>query len=155
MKTYLPGGILVKVDRMSMANSLEVRAPILDYTLMEYAATIPSHYKFKDGEKKYILKEAFKDDLPPDILYRKKMGFDVPLARWLRTELKDLAERVIFYSEGGLSDFFDMQYIKSLWDQHQAERYDHSIVIWSILIFQIWWNTYMRPRSSGEGLSSA
>ena len=155
MKTYLPGGILVKVDRMSMASSLEVRAPILDYTLIEFAATIPSHYKFRDGEKKYILKEAFKEDLPDDILYRKKMGFDVPLAHWLRTELKDLSERVIFNSEGGLCEFFDMQYIKSLWDQHQAKNNDNSIVIWSILIFQMWWNVYMTPRASSEGSSSA
>jgi len=143
MKTYLPGDILVKVDRMSMANSLEVRAPILDYELIEYAATIPSEYKYRNGEKKYILKEAFKDDLPDEILYRKKMGFDVPLAQWLRNEIKPLAERVIFDSNGGLTDFFDMTYIRKLWHQHQTEMKDHSGVIWSMLMFQLWWNNYM------------
>lgn len=148
MKTYLPGDILVKVDRMSMANSLEVRAPILDYSLIEYAASIPSAFKFKQGEKKYILKEAFKQDLPDDILYRKKMGFSVPLAKWLRTELKELAEKVIFSSKGGLSDYFNMQYIQDLWDQHQIESKDHSAVIWSILMFQMWWNAYMAQESS-------
>lgn len=143
MKTYLPGDILVKVDRMSMANSLEVRAPILDYTLIEFATTIPSKYKFKNGEKKHILKEAFKQDLPDSILYRKKMGFSVPLALWLRTEIKDLAEKVIFSSEGGLKEYFNMPYIQELWNQHQNENDDHSTVIWSMLMFQMWWNAYM------------
>lgn len=143
MKTYLPGDILVKVDRMSMANSLEVRAPILDYTLIEFATTIPSKYKFKNGEKKHILKEAFKQDLPDSILYRKKMGFSVPLALWLRTEIKDLAEKVIFGSEGGLKEYFNMPYIQALWNQHQNESDDHSTVIWSMLMFQMWWNAYM------------
>jgi len=143
MKTYLPGDILVKVDRMSMANSLEVRAPILDYKLIEFATTIPSKYKFKNGEKKHILKEAFKQDLPDDILYRKKMGFSVPLALWLRTEIKDLAEKVIFDSKGGLKEYFNMPYIQELWNQHQNGSDDHSTVIWSMLMFQMWWNAYM------------
>ena len=148
MKTYLPGDILVKVDRMSMANSLEVRAPILDYSLMEFAASIPSDFKFKRGEKKHILKEAFKQDLPDDILYRKKMGFSVPLAQWLRTEIKELAEKVIFGSKGGLSDYFNMQYIQDMWNQHQTDNKDHSAVIWNILMFQMWWNAYMAQESS-------
>lgn len=150
MKTYLPGDILVKVDRMSMANSLEVRAPILDYTLIEFASTIPSDYKFKNGVKKYILKEAFKQDLPHDILYRKKMGFSVPLAQWLRTEIKELAEEVIFHSKGGLCDYFNMQYINDLWKQHQTDNNDHSAVIWSMLMFQMWWNVYMQKPSSEQ-----
>ena len=97
---------------------------------------------------KYILKEAFKQDLPDDILYRKKMGFDVPLAQWLRGEIRALAERVIFESHGGLKDYFDMQYIRKLWDQHQLETTDHSGVIWSMLMFQLWWNNYMTSKTS-------
>lgn len=148
MKTYLPGGILVKVDRMSMANSLEVRAPILDYKLIEYAATIPSSLKFhtdnqRKPEKKYILKEIFKPLLTDDILYRKKMGFSVPLADWLRGEIKDIALERLFDRQAGLVDFFKPATIKKLWDEHQTAKFDHSSPLWSMLMFQMWWDKYM------------
>jgi asparagine synthase (glutamine-hydrolysing) len=144
MKTYLPGGILVKVDRMSMANSLEVRAPLLDKDIVEFAATLPSHLKFNQGEKKYILKQAFKPLLPDGILYRKKMGFSVPLASWLRVEIKDLTQDYLFSKSQGIQQFFDMQVVQELWDQHQAHKADHSTVLWSMLMFQMWWFRYMQ-----------
>jgi asparagine synthase (glutamine-hydrolysing) len=143
MKTYLPGGILVKVDRMSMANSLEVRAPILDYKLMEFAATIPSKFKFNNGEKKYLLKEAFKKYLPDDILYRKKMGFSVPLASWLRNELKETVENKLIINPTGLCQIFKQTEIAKLWSEHLANNKDHSTVLWSMLMFQMWWDQYM------------
>ncbi len=143
MKTYLPGGILVKVDRMSMANSLEVRAPILDYKLMEFAATIPSKFKFNNSEKKYLLKEAFKNYLPDDILYRNKMGFSVPLASWLRNELKDIVEQKLVDNPSGLMKFFKTEEIKRLWSEHLSLAKDNSTVLWSMLMFQMWWDQYM------------
>ncbi|MBL4763671.1 MAG: asparagine synthase (glutamine-hydrolyzing) [Colwellia sp.] len=143
MKTYLPGGILVKVDRMSMANSLEVRAPILDYKLIEFAATVPSKYKFNKGEKKYLLKEAFKKYLPDDILYRKKMGFSVPLASWLRNELKDITEARLVDNPSGLKQIFKTSEINKLWTEHLSMTKDHSTVLWSMLMFQMWWDKYM------------
>jgi asparagine synthase (glutamine-hydrolysing) len=143
MKTYLPGGILVKVDRMSMANSLEVRAPILDYKLMEFSATVPSKFKFKEGEKKYLLKEAFKKYLPDDILYRKKMGFSVPLASWLRNELKEIVEEKLITNPSGLTQIFKQTEITKLWVEHEAKNKDHSTVLWSMLMFQMWWDAYM------------
>ncbi|MBO9490490.1 asparagine synthase (glutamine-hydrolyzing) [Endozoicomonas sp. G2_1] len=146
MKTYLPGGILVKVDRMSMANSLEVRAPILDFNLVEYAARIPSALKFntvKNNEKKYILKEIFKPFLPNDILYRKKMGFSVPLADWLRSEIKDLAQEHILNKQKGLVDYFKPEAIEQLWHEHQSKKHDHSAPLWSMLMFQMWFDHYM------------
>ncbi|MCF6324174.1 MAG: asparagine synthase (glutamine-hydrolyzing) [Gammaproteobacteria bacterium] len=144
MKTYLPGGILVKVDRMSMANSLEVRAPLLDKEVIEFSSTLPSNLKFNKGEKKYILKEAFKPLLPDDILYRKKMGFSVPLASWLRGELKELTEDYLFRkSNGGIQQFFNMDVVKELWSQHQNAKMDHSNLLWSMLMFQMWWHNYM------------
>ncbi|MBW8191621.1 asparagine synthase (glutamine-hydrolyzing) [Neiella marina] len=149
MKTYLPGGILVKVDRMSMANSLEVRAPILDKNTLEFAATLPSELKFKAGEKKHILKEAFKRFLPDDILYRKKMGFSVPLASWFRGEIKELAERYLLQQSDGLSSFFDMEEVRRLWYQHQSRKYDHGALLWSMLMFQMWWAKYMRTSVNG------
>ncbi len=152
MKTYLPGDILVKVDRMSMANSLEVRAPILDYKLMEFACTIPSDLKFntKDGrvEKKYLLKEAFKDYLPDDILYRKKMGFSVPLASWLRNELKAITEDRLLNRDKGLCDYFKKDEIAKLWHEHKTEKKDNATVLWSMLMFQMWWDKYMNDSNS-------
>jgi asparagine synthase (glutamine-hydrolysing) len=142
MKTYLPGGILVKVDRMSMANSLEVRAPLLDKDIVEFAATVPSELKFKNGEKKHILKEAFKPMLPDGILYRKKMGFSVPLAHWFRHEIKDLAHRHLIEQAHGLKTIFNHAYIQTLWDEHQAREADHAAVLWSMLMFEMWWVKY-------------
>ncbi len=143
LKTYLPGGILVKVDRMSMANSLEVRAPILDKAVIEFAATLPIEMKYKDGDKKHILKETFKPLLPDDLLYRKKMGFSVPLATWFREHIHDLAKRYLFDSPCGIRDYFDISAVKHLWDEHQQKKADHSTVLWSLLMFQMWFSRYM------------
>jgi asparagine synthase (glutamine-hydrolysing) len=143
MKTYLTGGILVKVDRMSMANSLEVRAPLLDKEVIEFAATLASSLKFKDKEKKYILKEAFKPSLNDEILYRKKMGFSVPLAQWFRVEIKDVAQRYLIDEVRGLSSIFNMEQVKHLWAEHQKSTKDHSDLLWSMLMYEMWWQRYM------------
>ncbi|MBF7072156.1 asparagine synthase (glutamine-hydrolyzing) [Glaciecola sp. MH2013] len=143
MKTYLTGGILVKVDRMSMANSLEVRAPILDKEVIEFSATLQSDMKYRGKEKKYILKEAFKPYLSDDILYRKKMGFSVPLAQWFREEIKDIAERYLINDVKGLGEIFDISEVKRLWNEHQTDKGDHSTVLWSMLMFEMWWHRYM------------
>ena len=143
IKTYLVGDILVKVDRMSMANSLEVRAPILDHRVVEYAASIPSSLKLQHKEKKHILKKAFGRLLTPDILYRKKMGFSVPLAHWLRCELKTTAEEKLLSSENGLSNYFKPEEIKSIWLEHQQGVRDHSAALWSLLMFEFWWQRYI------------
>ncbi len=151
MKTYLPGGILVKVDRMSMANSLEVRAPILDYQVVEFAAGLPSELKFHQGEKKYLLKETFKPLLPDDILYRKKMGFSVPLASWFRKEIHDLAAKYLLASDSGLHQYFNPEAIRTIWQQHQSGSHDHGAILWSMLMFELWWQHYIAPSAKVEG----
>ncbi|MGQ8364667.1 asparagine synthase (glutamine-hydrolyzing) [Glaciecola sp. 1036] len=143
IKTYMTGGILVKVDRMSMAHSLEVRAPLLDMNVLEYAATLPSDRKFKDGEKKYILKNIFKKLLPDEILYRKKMGFNVPLADWFRNEIKPIAERYLLEESVGLQQYFKKTTIEQFWQEHQALKADHSTKLWSLLMFEMWYQRYM------------
>lgn len=142
IKTYLPGDILVKVDRMSMANSLETRAPLLDYRVVEYAASIPSALKLNGKEKKYILKKAFEKMLPEDVLYRKKMGFSVPLAHWLRRELFEVANGVFVSDEGGLAQCFDMNKVRRLWQQHQQGRDENTQELWSMVAFELWWRAY-------------
>ena len=142
IKTYMTGDILVKVDRMSMANSLEVRAPILDYQVAEFAATLPSSQKYRDGEKKYLLKEVFKPFIPDSLLYRKKMGFSTPLDEWFRGELKALSESLILHAKFGLNDIFESRVIDNLWKEHQMHKADHGIVLWSMLMYQMWFKKY-------------
>ena len=143
MKTYLPGEILVKGDRMSMAHSLEVRAPLLDYQLIEFANGQASDYKLRGDTKKYLLKEAFGPDLPADILHRKKMGFSPPLADWFRGELKVIAEDLLLNAQDGLVRFMKIGTVQRYWREHQDCERDHGAILWSLLMFQLWWNRYM------------
>ncbi len=143
IKSYLPGDILVKVDRMSMANSLETRAPILDYRVVEYAASIPSSMKLVGDNGKYIFKKSLEGLLTDETLYRKKMGFSVPLAQWLRSEIRDVAERYLFIDDSGLQQYFDMSVVKSIWSAHQSGARDYSQELWSMLVFEIWWQRYV------------
>jgi asparagine synthase (glutamine-hydrolysing) len=139
IKTYLPDDILAKVDRASMAVSLEVRAPLLDHQLMELAASMPSSMKLRGTTGKYILKKAMEPVLPKDILYRKKQGFAVPLDRWFRNELKDLSYESLFAADVGI---FDRKFLKKIWEQHQSRHYDRSAHLWSILMFRKWQETF-------------
>ena len=143
LKTYL-SGILVKVDRMSMANSLEVRSPILDHEVIEFAASVPARLKYNRGEKKYILKQSFRQILPKEIMHRKKMGFSVPMADWLRGELKDLAKGHLFDKESWLREFFHVRHLETIWEAHQAGRRNYATILWSLLMFELWHKTFMR-----------
>jgi len=135
IKTYLPDDILAKVDRASMAVSLEVRAPLLDHQLMELIAKIPSSLKLRGTTGKYIFKKAMADVLPKDILHRRKQGFAVPLARWFRAELKDLAHEAIFSRDDGI---LDKTYLKKVWDEHQRGTFDRSSHLWAVLMYREW-----------------
>jgi asparagine synthase (glutamine-hydrolysing) len=142
IKSYLPGDILVKVDRMSMAHSLETRAPLLDYRVVEYAAKLPSALKLGRKEKKYLLKKSFEKMLPEDVLYRKKMGFSVPLAQWLRHEIRDLAESIFNDDNGGLAECFDMRKVRTLWQNHLNGQLQNTQELWSMVAFELWWRNY-------------
>ncbi|MEE4204194.1 MAG: asparagine synthase (glutamine-hydrolyzing) [Halieaceae bacterium] len=143
IKTYLCGDILVKVDRMSMAHALEVRAPLLDYRLIEYAAQLPSSLKLRKHEKKYLLREVFVEELPKAVLDRRKMGFSPPLAEWFRGELRDLSAQTLLCAEDGLPRYVKMDSVRRLWEEHQRGEIDHGALLWSLLMFQLWWNAYM------------
>lgn len=142
IKTYLPGDILVKVDRMSMANSLETRAPLLDYRVVEYAASIPAFLKMKGKEKKFILKETFSRLLPDNVLYRKKMGFSVPLADWLRHEIRPAADSAFRSDSGGLAQYFNMDAVRRYWQRHLEGDSQYTQELWSMLAFELWWQAY-------------
>lgn len=136
LKTYLVGDILTKVDRASMANSLEVRVPFLDHKFVEWSATIPSKLKLKQGEGKYILKKALEPYLPHDILYRQKMGFRVPLAEWFRGPLKETVRQRLLSIELTNSGLFKPQTIQLWLDEHQSGIRDHSTALWTLLMFE-------------------
>lgn len=140
IKTYLPDDILAKVDRASMAVSLEVRAPLIDHRVIETAAAIPSSLKLNGRTGKLILKKAMSTMLPDDILYRNKQGFAVPLDRWFRGELRDMAFDAIFSSPD--DGILDRGFLKKIWDQHQRGHYDRSAHLWTVLMFQKWKETF-------------
>ena len=135
IKTYLVDDILVKVDRASMANSLEVRCPILDHRLMELIAQIPSGLKLHRGSGKYIFKKALEPIVPQAILQRRKWGFGVPLATWFRTDLKDFAYESVF---GSPDDYLNYTFLEQCWKQHQRGQRDWSSLLWQVLMFKAW-----------------
>ena len=140
MKTYLTDDILAKVDRASMAVSLEVRAPLLDHKLMETVATIPATLKLSGREGKYIFKKAMAPILKSEILDRRKQGFAVPLDRWFRQDLKDLTYEALFSTDDGI---LDRAFLKNIWDQHQKGTYDRSAHLWSVLMFRKWREAFL------------
>lgn len=137
IKTYLTDDVLTKVDRASMAVSLEVRCPLLDHELMELAARIPSHFKLRGRAGKYIFKRAVSRILPPEILTRRKQGFIVPLAEWLRGELRESAHSALFDATRH-DDLLDYRHVTKLWQQHQTGLHDYSRPLWAILMFRMW-----------------
>jgi asparagine synthase (glutamine-hydrolysing) len=136
LKTYLIGDINTKVDRASMAHSLEVREPLMDHKLVEWLATLPSSQKVRGQEGKYLLKKAMEPHLPTDVLYRPKMGFSVPLARWFRGPLKKRVEESILGSRLADTGWFNRNYLQELVRDHNNGKRDYSASIWTILMFE-------------------
>ncbi len=135
-KTYLPGDILTKVDRASMAHALEVRVPILDHQFVEWVAGLPPRLKLNGGEGKYLFKQALQPYLPREILDRPKMGFAVPLASWFRRPLRQRARETILGETMHRCGIFDMAFVTRLVEQHQGGVKDHSAALWSLLMFE-------------------
>lgn len=138
MATYLVDDVLVKVDRMTMANSIEARAPLLDHLLMEFAARLPETLKLRDGTSKYLLKEAARDLLPPSCLQKRKQGFGIPLAQWFREDLRevmfDLLESRSFRERG----IFNVAGTRQCFERHIAGNHDYSEQLWLLLNFELW-----------------
>ncbi|MFO0706482.1 MAG: XrtA/PEP-CTERM system amidotransferase [Nitrospira sp.] len=142
VKTYLPDDILVKVDRASMANSLEVRAPMLDHRLIELTARMPSSLKLKGSIGKYILKKSLEPLLPQEVLYRPKMGFAVPLGEWLRKDLRPMAESLLL--EADSQGILDQRGIVQVWKEHQSGLRNRSTELWTLLMFRLWQQQFQR-----------
>ena len=135
-KTWLIGDINTKVDRAAMAHSLETREPLMDHPLVEWLATLPSTLKLKRGEGKYLLKKAMEPYLPRDIMYRPKMGFAVPLARWFRGVLKTRVREAILGDTLAATGLFEPSYLRHLVDAHQSGARDYSAPLWTMMMFE-------------------
>jgi asparagine synthase (glutamine-hydrolysing) len=143
LKTYLVDDILAKVDRASMAHSLEVRVPLLDHEVVEYAAGIPASYKLRRGAGKYIFKRALAGLLPHDVLHRRKMGFSLPLARWFRGELKGSFEARVLRKDAFVAELFDQAPIRRWWGQHQRGTRDYAPHLWALLVLECWGERFL------------
>ncbi len=144
--TYLPGDLLVKADRCSMAHGLEGRSPFLDTALVEYAAGLPDQFKLRRGTTKWILKRAFADLLPADVLHRSKRGFGVPLGAWFRGELASRVEDTLVANGARAHAYVNPSYVRQLVQEHRVGYRDHGHKLWSLLTFETW----LRRMGTGE-----
>jgi asparagine synthase (glutamine-hydrolysing) len=143
IKKYLPDDILFKVDRMSMAVSLETRGPFLDYTLVEFAARLPASLRMRGIAGKYLLKRAMQDVLPRQIIHRPKLGFNMPYKNWLRGELRDLLQDALSPTRLRQQGLFHAPYVQSLMHEHLSGGRDHAHKLWQLLMFQLWAERYL------------
>ena len=146
-KTYLLDDLLVKMDRSSMAHALEARSPFLDTALMEYAAGLPDRLKLSRGRTKVILRRAFRDLVPPEILRRGKMGFGVPLRAWFTGELRDYLRDLLLGPDARLRAYVDQGYLRRLCEAYLGGQADHSHRLWTLLTFEVW----LRGLPGGSG----
>jgi asparagine synthase (glutamine-hydrolysing) len=152
VNNYLPDDLLVKMDVASMAHSLEARSPFLDHKLMEFMAKVPSHYKLRAGQSKYLLKSALRGTIPDEILSRRKMGFGVPLANWLRCDLRELVEDTVLSPTALARGYFRHEALHEIVRIHNLGRDEFQYVIWDLLMLEMWHQTYIdrqpTPRSA-------
>lgn len=151
VQLYLTDDLLVKMDRATMAHSLEARSPFLDHCLMEFVATLPSHFKLAGRRKKYLLQAALRGMLPDVILDRPKMGFSAPTAHWFRHELRDMAYDVLLSSRAIQRGYFRPAVLSQLLDEHCSGAHNHAELLWQLLVLELWHQTFI----DGGGVSHA
>ncbi|RIE07053.1 asparagine synthase (glutamine-hydrolyzing) [Candidatus Cryosericum odellii] len=137
-QTYLPDDILCKVDRASMACSLEARAPFLDHRLYEYMASLSDNYLIRDGQTKWLLRQVLKTRVPEALTTRPKSGFGIPIGEWLRGPLRDWAEDLLDAKTLGETGLFDVQSVQHLWKEHVSRRHNWQYDLWTVLMFEAW-----------------
>ncbi len=145
-KTWLPDDLLVKADKISMANSLEVRVPLLDHKVLEFAANLPINYKVRGFTTKYILKEAFSGRIPQQILDRKKTGFPIPVESWISHDLKDFVRDVLLDSKTLDRGYFQKKFIEDL-IADGAQREKHASDIFSLVTLELWHRQFLDGRN--------
>ena len=153
VKTYLVDDIMTKVDRMSMAVSLEAREPLLDHKLLEFAAAVPTSLKLKNGRSKYLLRRLLERRIPREIVDRPKHGFEAPIGAWLRGPLAPMVDSLLL--DGRLRDrgIFDDGAVAGLWSQHRKGRKDHRHRLWSLVMLELWFRQFVDGQASPVTLS--
>jgi len=146
----LTGDMLVKVDRASMAASLEVRCPLLDVRLAEFATQIPTSWKRRDGKGKLILLEALGDRLPPELLTRSKMGFGVPIDHWFRGPLRELVHDTLMSGTFLQRGIISPEFLKYLLEEHASQRRDNQHQIYALLMLELWYRNLEQPLASPD-----
>lgn len=141
-KTYLPGDIMTKVDRASMSVSLEARAPMLDHLFAEFAFRIPVQYKVHGHTTKYLLKQLAYKLLPHQIIDRPKMGFAMPVAQWINSDWKEMSQDLVLGRRALQRDYFNSGYLTRIMDEHRRGRRDHSYIIWTLMVLEMWHREY-------------
>jgi asparagine synthase (glutamine-hydrolysing) len=149
LKTWLANDILVKVDRMAMANSLEVRSPLLDHHVIEFAARLPRDMKFRNGTAKYLLKRYAERRGPASAIHRPKQGFSIPLAEWLRTDLRPLAQDMLLSDRALGRGYFRPEVIQAMWGRHQDRSRDHSRHLWALMALELWHRLFVDQAPAG------
>ena len=142
-ETYLPDDLLFKIDIATMSHGLEARSPLLDHHLVKYVAGLPGNWKLRGLEKKYILKQALRDVLPPQVLKRRKRGFDVPVGRWLKNELKE-ACRDALLDNGLIADIFKQNELEKMFEDHLHDHKDWGRFFWMILMLNLWFELFFK-----------
>ncbi|NNF06834.1 MAG: hypothetical protein HKN21_08735, partial [Candidatus Eisenbacteria bacterium] len=145
VKTWLADDLLMKMDRMSMATSLEARVPFLDHRLVEFAFTIPNEWKIKDGVGKWILRETFGPKLPSSILNRPKAGFPVPIDKWFRNDLKGFVESTLLSEQAASRGILNPQEVRRTVEDHVSGRRDNRREIWTLLNLELWFQVFIDP----------
>jgi asparagine synthase (glutamine-hydrolysing) len=148
--TRMPDHLLVIADRMSMAHSLEGRSPLIDYKVVEYAASIPGDIKLKNSEMKYILKKVAARYLPGKLIYREKQGFGFPLGIWMRKDLKDFIRNLFKESRFVELGMFNKDYMSKLLDEHVNGKADHNYRLWILINLEIWYRLYFENETVGS-----
>jgi asparagine synthase (glutamine-hydrolysing) len=143
IETYLPEDILTKVDRMSMAHSIESRVPLLDNEVIDFAATLPPAFKIRNGRRKHILKEVASGLLPTGLVDRRKQGFGVPLGVWFRGGLRELFADTLLAPRALQRGYFEARFVSRLVDEHLSGRRDHTLRLWQLVMFERWHQQYL------------
>ncbi len=138
LMTYLPDDILVKLDRMTMANSLEARSPLLDHKIVELMSRLPKNLKYSSRHSKILLRKLAEKYLPSSILRRRKQGFAIPLASWLQTELRSWMLDSILVKTRATGEYFDLKRVKTMISEHDSGRRDWSQQLWAIIVLELW-----------------
>ena len=153
-ETYLPEDVLAKVDRMSMAHSIESRVPLLDNEVIAFASSLPASLKIKDGRRKHVLKEVAATLLPSEILNRRKQGFGVPLGVWFRGNLRELFSDTLLSATAQQRGYFQPAFVRRILDEHLSGRRDHTLRLWQLVVFERWADRYLHPSSGAPERTS-